>query len=104
MILNTWKLNIVEIQDPSKNLFLFKFSSKRDMKYILKSGSWSFDRALVILERVLGEEQPFELNMHFGTFWVKIYELPLMLKSEAMANKLGNIIGEFVDMGHKEGH
>lgn len=49
-ILNAWKLkNPVEIQDLSKNLFLFKFTTKRELKYILRSGPWRFGRSLLML-------------------------------------------------------
>ncbi|XP_058774390.1 uncharacterized protein LOC131648672 [Vicia villosa] len=104
-MLNAWKLkHTVEVQDLSKNLFLFKFASKRDMEYVLKPGPWSLDRALLVLKRISGEEQPSDLNMHFSSFWVRIYDLPLMLRSETMAKKLGNIIGTYEKMDVKEAH
>ncbi|XP_058775391.1 uncharacterized protein LOC131649656 [Vicia villosa] len=104
-MLNAWKLkHAVEVQDLSKNLFLFKFGSKRDMEYVLKSGPWSFGRALLVLRCISGEEQPSDLNMHFSSFWVRVYDLPLMLRSETMAKKLGNIIGSYEEMDVKEAH
>lgn len=79
-MLNAWKLeNPVEVQDLSKNLFLFKFTTKRDLETVHRNGPWSFDRSLLVLNRISGEEQPFEIKMHFGAFWVRIYELSLML-------------------------
>ncbi|XP_058784267.1 uncharacterized protein LOC131659014 [Vicia villosa] len=104
-MLNAWKLkHAVEVQDLSKNLFLFKFSSKRDMEYVLKAGAWSFDRSLLVLNRISGEEQPSDLSMHYSSFWVRIYDLPLMLRSETMAKKLGGIVGTFEEMDIKEAH
>lgn len=101
----TWKLkNPVEIQEPSINIFLFKFSSKRDVEYVMRNGPWSFDRASLVLTRISGEEQPSYLNMHYGIFWVKVYDFPLVLRFESMARKLGNIMGEYVDMDMKEGY
>lgn len=67
-MISAWKLkNQVDIQDLSKNLFLFKFSSKRDLEFVLKNGPWSFDRALLVMNRISGEEQPSDLNMHFAS-------------------------------------
>ncbi|XP_058755793.1 uncharacterized protein LOC131629007 [Vicia villosa] len=104
-MINAWKLkNPVETQELGKNLFLFRFATKRDLEYVLKNGSWSFDKNLLVLARVSGEEQPSVLNMHFGSFWIRIYELPLMLRSEAMAKKIGGILGEFEKMDQKEAH
>ncbi|XP_058757456.1 uncharacterized protein LOC131630719 [Vicia villosa] len=102
-MLGAWKLrNPDETQELSKNLFLFHFSTKRDLESVLRNGPWSFDRNILVLARVSGEEQPSELNMHFGVFWVRVYELPLMLRSEVMARKLGGILGKFEEMDTKE--
>ncbi|XP_058752316.1 uncharacterized protein LOC131625473 [Vicia villosa] len=102
-MVNAWKLkNPVETQDLSKNLFLFKFATKRDLEYVLRNGPWSFDRYLLVLKRISGEEQPSDLNMHYGSFWVRIYELPLILRSETMAKKLGSILGEYEEMDSRE--
>ncbi|XP_058727051.1 uncharacterized protein LOC131598472 [Vicia villosa] len=104
-MLGAWKLkNPVEVQELSKNLFLFRFATKRDLEEVLKNGPWSFDRNIMVLARVSGEEQPTELNMQYGSFWVRVYELPLMLRSEVMAKKLGGILGEYEEMDQKEAH
>lgn len=53
VIVNAWRLkNPVEVQDLNKNLFLFRFSSKRDLESVVKNGPWSFDRNIVILKRI----------------------------------------------------
>ncbi|XP_058777199.1 uncharacterized protein LOC131651559 [Vicia villosa] len=104
-MVGAWKLkNPIEVQELNKNLFLFRFATRRDLENILKNGPWSFDRNLLVLSRITGEEQHPDLNMHYGTFWVRIYELPLMLRSEAMAKKLGGILGEFEELDTKEAH
>jgi hypothetical protein len=94
--------NPVEIQDLNKNLFLFKFSSKKEADLVCKNGLWSFDRNLLILNRISGNEQPSELAMNKASLWVRVYDLPLKLRSEAMAKKLGNILGMFEEMDMKE--
>ncbi|XP_058746134.1 uncharacterized protein LOC131619008 [Vicia villosa] len=104
-MISAWKLmNPVETQELNKNLFLFRFSTKRDLETVLRNGPWSFDRNLLVLVRISGEEQPSALNMHFGVFWVRIYELPLILRTEAMEKKIGGIIGDFEEMDQKEAH
>ncbi|XP_058783570.1 uncharacterized protein LOC131658275 [Vicia villosa] len=104
-MVGAWRLkNSVETHELSKNLFLFGFSTKRDLESVLRNGPWSFDRNLLVLNRVSGEEQPSYLHMHFGVFWVRIYDLPLMLRLKAMAKKLGGILGEYEDMDQKEAH
>lgn len=40
--------------------------------------------------------------MNTGEFWARIYELPLKLRSNEMAEKLGNLLGKFVEVDSKE--
>lgn len=102
-MISVWKLkNQVETQDLGKNLFLFKFATKRDLEFVLKNGPWSFDRSLLVLNCISGEEQPSELNMHHTPFWVRIYDLPLNLRLEQMAKKIGSILGTFEEMDTRD--
>jgi interleukin-1 receptor-associated kinase 1 len=102
-ITQAWRLkNTVEVQDLQKNLFLFRFSTKKDADTVMRNGPWSFDRNLLILQRVSGDEQPSDLDMHNVSFWVRVYDLPLKFRSEGMAKKLGNIIGSFEEVDPKD--
>lgn len=74
------------------------------MEYVIKSGPWSFDRVLLVLNHISGEEQPSDLNMHFGIFRTRIYELLLILICKTMSRKIGNIIGSFEEMDLKEAY
>ncbi|XP_058742109.1 uncharacterized protein LOC131614556 [Vicia villosa] len=90
-MISAWKLkNPVETQELSKNLFLFRFATNRDLKTILRNGPWSFDRNLLVLVRISGEEEPLAL--------------PLIIRTEVMAKKIGGIIGTFEKMDQKEAH
>lgn len=105
VITQAWRLkNHVEVQDLNKNLFLFRFTTKRDVDTVLKAGPWSFDRNIVVLKRLSGDEQPSDLEMHSSEFWARIYDLPLKLRSDAMAQKLGDVLGKFVEVDSKEGN
>ncbi|CAI8616499.1 unnamed protein product [Vicia faba] len=104
-MLGAWKLkNPVEVQELNKNMLLFRFATRRDLENILKNSPWSFDRNMLVLSRIKGEEQPSDLNMHYDTFRVRIYELPLMLGSEAIAKKIGGILGLFEELDTKEAY
>lgn len=59
---------------------------------------------MLVLERVEGQEQPSNLNMHFRFFRVRIYDLRLMLRLTSMADKIGNILGEFEEMDTNDVH
>jgi hypothetical protein len=102
-MIQAWRSrNPIEIQDLNKNLFLFKFATKKEVELVCKNGPWSFDRNLLILNKISGNEQPSELAMDRASFWVRVYDLPLKLRTEGMAKKLGNNIGNFEEMDMKE--
>jgi hypothetical protein len=102
-MIQAWRLkNQVEVEDLKKNLFLFRFASKKDADKVLNTGPWSFDRNLLILNRVSGEEQPADLEMNKVSFWVRVYKLPLKIRSDSMAKKLGNIIGQYEETDSNE--
>lgn len=63
-----------------------------------------FNQNLFIVDRVSGEEQPSRLDIHFEIFWVRVYDLPLILSSETMAKKLREILETFEEMDSKEMH
>ncbi|MCI11056.1 hypothetical protein A2U01_0032155, partial [Trifolium medium] len=44
--------NPIEIQDLNKNLFVFKFATKKEAELVYKNGPWSFDRNLLILNKI----------------------------------------------------
>lgn len=57
-----------------------------------------------MMSRLSGEEQQSDLNMHYGVFWVRVYELLVILRSEVTTKKLGGVLGKFEEMDLKEGH
>lgn len=44
------------------------------------------------------------MDMHYGVFWVRTYDLLFMLRSETMAGKIGGIFEKFEEMDQKEAH
>lgn len=41
--------------------------------------------------------KPQAMELKFVTFWVHFYELPMDLYNSSMADRLGNVVGTFVD-------
>ncbi|KAI5399233.1 hypothetical protein KIW84_064565 [Lathyrus oleraceus] len=74
------------------------------MESALRNGHWSIDMNMLVLKRVYGEEQPSGLDMHFGSFWVWISYLPLILRSKVMARKIRNILETFEEIDSKDIH
>lgn len=47
----------------------------------------------MILSKISGDEQPSDMEMHNMAFWVRVYDFPLKLRSESLAKKLGDSLG-----------
>jgi hypothetical protein len=76
-ITQAWRYrNHVDIQDLTKNLLLFKFTTKKEANHVYKNGPWSFDRNLIILNRISENEQPSELEMNKVSFWFRFMTYP----------------------------
>lgn len=86
----------------SKNVFLFNFESKDDRDWIWKNGSWMFDRSLVVLEAPEKNQRVADLNFKRSDFWLRIFNLPIGYRNEIIAKKIGNMIGEFMEMDKNE--
>lgn len=102
-IVDAWRLKKpVEVQELGKNLFLFIFSNKRNLDNVLNSGPWSFDRHILVLQRISGTEQPSEMNLSMAPFWARVYDLPLKLRTASMASKIGNLMGTFEEADSRD--
>ncbi|XP_057443820.1 uncharacterized protein LOC130735972 [Lotus japonicus] len=98
-VTTAWKLrNPVEIREISKNRYVFRFATERDLRSVIDGGPWSFNRMILVLKRFSDEVQPSEIDLSTVDMWIRVYDLPLKLKSESIARRLGNSIGFFVAM------
>lgn len=89
-IVDAWRLKRpVEVQELGKNLFLFTFTTKRDMENVFSAGPWNFDRNVVVLKKISRSE----MSLDSTSLWAKIYDLPLRLRTHNMAVRLGNMMG-----------
>lgn len=57
---------------------------------------------LLILNRVTGDEQSSDLEMNTMAFWIRVCDLPLKLRTDAMAKRLGDSIGVFDEVDQKK--
>ncbi|OMO60899.1 hypothetical protein COLO4_33689 [Corchorus olitorius] len=94
-----WRLvkevTIVEMDD---SLFLFKFQSEIDRDRVIDGCPWKFDNNLLGFAGYNGDLRPDQYVFTKGPFWIRVYELPMGMRSESMARTIGNRIGDLVDV------
>lgn len=81
-----------------KNIFLFQFDSRDDRERISRNGPWFFDKSLLVLEAPKINQRSFDMEFKQVDFWLRIINLPIGLKNEKVAKKIGNNLGEYLEM------
>lgn len=61
------------------NTFVFQFFHWKDKEKILDGRPWSFDQKLLVLDEIQVDEQPSQVRLDKSSFWVRIYNLPLIV-------------------------
>ncbi|XP_021864017.1 uncharacterized protein [Spinacia oleracea] len=80
-----------------KNTFFFQFHHWKDKEQVMEAQPWHFERHTLALSDVNGEVKPSELPLHNTPFWVRIYDLPLVGRTnDANARVIGNKVGSFI--------
>jgi len=86
-----------------ENLFVAEFEHGEDKSRILEGRPWIFDGYLVSLADFDGLTPPKELKFERGSFWIRMYNLPLACMGKSTGEKIGASVGvvEEVDVGEK---
>lgn len=91
----------INIKDLKPGLFLFQFYHKEDMNWVVSSGPWTFDGALLVLNYIKSGEEPSRVPLFEVDFWIQIHDLPVGYMSEAVGKQLGNFFGSFLQYDSK---
>ncbi|CAI9787156.1 unnamed protein product [Fraxinus pennsylvanica] len=83
---------LISIRDLSPNLFIVEFGDERGKEKVKREGPWSFDRHLVITKDVVGLQQVHQVAMKEALFWVKIHDLPAMVRNANVSKTVGNAL------------
>ena len=81
-----------------RDTFLFSFEKEQDRARVLAMEPWSFNKALVLLKVVNGDEALGWDNWSFSCFWIRVYNLPFDGMIREIGEKIGNGIGKFIDV------
>ncbi|KAJ4832934.1 hypothetical protein Tsubulata_022974 [Turnera subulata] len=85
----------MEITQLDRALFLIQFSAKRDVLSVVKREPWTFDKRLVLLKQVSGDEQFPSVHLNTCSFWVKIFHIPMSFRTDRHLMLIAGRLGEF---------
>lgn len=79
MMKNMWKVQKNTITDyVGDNLLMIRFLNQIEMRRVIYSGPWLFDKSLVLLEVPQNIDQSGHLELKSATFFIHLYNLPLI--------------------------
>ncbi|XVE52836.1 hypothetical protein DITRI_Ditri02bG0156200 [Diplodiscus trichospermus] len=86
----------VEIAFLEDNLFLFKFQGGKDKERVMEGAAWSFDKHMLIFHEYKGDWRPEEYIFQKASFWIRVYNLPLGMRSKSIAERIGQRMGNLL--------
>ncbi|KAL0421071.1 UNVERIFIED_CONTAM: hypothetical protein Slati_3130000 [Sesamum latifolium] len=88
----------MEITQLSEQRLLLRFNHIIDKQRALDGCPWSFEKHILILNTILENENPMQVNLQCCDFFVHIHDLPLNMMNVGVATLLGNRIGVFKEL------
>ncbi|KAL0413772.1 UNVERIFIED_CONTAM: hypothetical protein Sradi_1578900 [Sesamum radiatum] len=83
--------------------FLLRFNHETDRDRALRGCPWTFDRNLIILNKVTKEENPATVDLQWCPFYVHVHGLPIRLMTRVVAEMIGNRLGQFIEADQTHG-
>lgn len=87
----------INIKDIKPDMFLFQFYYADDIAWVQNGGSWSFDRAMLVVNIIPMGGDPLQVPLFDLNFLIQIHGLPSGLMAESVGKHLGNFFGSFMD-------
>ncbi|TXG59981.1 hypothetical protein EZV62_014554 [Acer yangbiense] len=88
----------LDIESVSRNTFTFHFRDEYDLNSVISRGLWSFDNALIVMEKPVGIGNIDSLSFSQADFWAQIHQVPILCMTKEIGRFLGGIIGEVLDV------
>ena len=67
----------VQIKDMGENILFFHFEDECDLDKVIKHEPWTYNKRLVIFEKVIANVPISTLAFQFTSFWIQIHNLPI---------------------------
>lgn len=96
----TWKG--FDICDMGDNKLVFDFENENDLERVLEHKPWTYDKHLVVFQRVDESIVVSSLSFSETTFWVQVHSLPIKSMTPKVGKTLGSSLGKVVRVAESE--
>ncbi|XP_050217876.1 uncharacterized protein LOC126668737 [Mercurialis annua] len=98
-----WKINgNFDISDIGKGVFVCEFKNHRDKVKVLREAPWHYDRQLVILSEVQGDEQLSEVKLNESPFWIRLCNVPLNCRDSESITRIAERVGKVLEIREED--
>ena len=84
------------IHDMYDNKLVFEFENEMDLERVLKLEPWTYDKHLVLFQRINDTTTISSLSFLECSFWVQIHNLPIKSMTPELGLSIGSTIGKVV--------
>jgi hypothetical protein len=81
------------VQDLGRNRVAFVFEDEMDLERVLVNEPWSYDKSLVVFQRLHDDEALSDSKFSHVSFWVQLHNLPIRRMTAEAAETIGKSIG-----------
>ena len=75
------------------NILFFNFEDECDLDRVLDHEPWTYDKHLVVFEKVTANVPISSLTFQFTTFWIQIHELLVQCLNQETQDAIGSLLG-----------
>ncbi|KAJ0096620.1 hypothetical protein Patl1_27306 [Pistacia atlantica] len=94
-----WKLEgWIHFTDAGEKLFLLEFQNVTDLQKVLNGRPWSFDRALIAIQRVDSSTLSNASYFTHEPFWVQLHNMPFAAMNDDYGVQLASAIGKVLEV------
>lgn len=84
----------IHFHELGSGIGLVEFEEKRDKERVMRDSPWNFDKCLILFKDFDGQQQIQSLKIVEASFWVRVYDLPMIARNEYMGRAIGNSLGQ----------
>ena len=99
-----WRLERdVQIKDMGDNILFFNFEDECDLNRVIEHELWTYDKHLVVFEKVVENVPISALSFQYTSFWIQIHDLPIHCLNSETHEAIGSSLGTPLLMTDLEG-
>ncbi|KAL8527962.1 hypothetical protein ACS0TY_005684 [Phlomoides rotata] len=78
-------------RDWGNGMLIFSFELGEDREWVIRNQPWHFDNALFAIKPLSGREQPLGISLTLASFWIRVYDLPLLTARETRSGGVSSL-------------